>query len=148
MVYIPGGGGGSSTPRGATGTIEIFGGAAADIPTDSLLCDGSFVAQATYPDLFAAIGHGWNGGVDPADGTFKLPSLAEKFLRGAKADESDLATIVGADTHNHGGATGVAAVTVPAGAVPPPAAIGAHSHSISSSNNIPSAGAGTPIIWT
>lgn len=38
-----------------------------------LLCDGTFKSQTTYPDLYAAIGHTHNGGVDPGDGTFRLP---------------------------------------------------------------------------
>lgn len=52
-----------------------------------LLCDGSLVAQATYPDLFDAIGHSGNGGNDPGGGNFRLPDLREKFTMGKGASQ-------------------------------------------------------------
>jgi microcystin-dependent protein len=57
--------------------------AALAVPSGWLDCDGSFVQQATYPDLFAALGHAWNGGTDPGDGTFKVPDLRGRTLIGA-----------------------------------------------------------------
>lgn len=70
---------------GPVGVIVAFGGDAA--PTGWLLCNGALVAQATYPALFAVIGHRWNGGVDPGGGNFRLPPLnnENRYLRGATA---------------------------------------------------------------
>ena len=54
-----------------------FGGATA--PTGWLVCDGSSVLRASYPDLFAAIGTTWGS----VDGThFNVPDLRGMFLRG------------------------------------------------------------------
>lgn len=48
----------------------------ADTPDPGfLMCDASFKSQVTYAALFARIGHKGNGGVDPGDGTFRLPGL-------------------------------------------------------------------------
>lgn len=70
---------------GPVGVIVAFGGDAA--PTGWLLCNGALVAQATYPALFAVVGHRWNGGVDPGSGNFRLPPLnnESRYLRGATA---------------------------------------------------------------
>lgn len=56
-----------------TGAFFPYMGAAA--PVDFLLCDGSLVMQATYPALFAVIGHAGSAGVDPGGGQFQLPDL-------------------------------------------------------------------------
>lgn len=65
----------SSVP---SGKISYFGGAIA--PNGYLLCDGSILLRASYPDLFAAIGvfHGYGNN----DGlSFHLPDSRGKFIR-------------------------------------------------------------------
>lgn len=73
IITIPGatGGGGTAVPAG---TIWMYGGTTA--PTGWLLCDGSTVLIATYPDLFGALGTRFGG-----DGTtnFMLPNLVDRF---------------------------------------------------------------------
>ncbi len=60
------------------GTMLDFGGASA--PLGYLLCDGSLVARADFPRLFAAIGtlYGPGNGVD----TFRLPDARGRVLVG------------------------------------------------------------------
>jgi microcystin-dependent protein len=60
------------------GSIVGFAGASA--PAGWLLCDGSLVSRATYPNLLAAIGvaHGVGDGVT----TFAVPDYRGRFLRG------------------------------------------------------------------
>lgn len=41
-----------------------------------------FVSIANHGGLFGVIGHSANGGVDPGDGTFKVPYLGDRFLVG------------------------------------------------------------------
>lgn len=48
-----------------------------------LLCNGTFINQTAYSALFAAIGHTFNGGVDPGDGTFRLPDRRDRQGVGA-----------------------------------------------------------------
>jgi microcystin-dependent protein len=50
------------------------------IPTGFLLCDGSSVLQADYPDLYAVIGEQF--GTDDPTTSFNLPDLRGEFLRG------------------------------------------------------------------
>jgi len=100
---------------GPVGVIVAYGGDAA--PTGWLLCNGALVAQATYPALFAAIGHRWNGGVDPGGGNFRLPPLnnENRYLRGATASgptgngpthaHTNTAT-TSATTHGHSASSG------------------------------------------
>lgn len=59
------------------GTVISFAGANA--PAGYLVCDGSSVLVANYPDLYAAIGDAWGG-----DGgtNFNLPDLRGQFMRG------------------------------------------------------------------
>jgi microcystin-dependent protein len=56
--------------------------ARAVVPSGWLLCDGTLVLQATYADLFAAIGHTYNGNVDPGGGQFRLPDYRGRALVG------------------------------------------------------------------
>lgn len=58
------------TTKSFVGTITL--------PSKFLLLDGSFVSQTTYPDLFTAIGHTY--GLDPGDGTFKLPTVSNQYI--------------------------------------------------------------------
>lgn len=69
-----------------------------------LRTDGTFKRQADYPGLFAAIGHVHNGGIDPRDGTFKLPLYDGLTLVGAgrafgTGTERRLGTTFGTETH-------------------------------------------------
>jgi Phage Tail Collar Domain len=62
------------------GTIVAYGGLTA--PSSAwLLCDGSSVASATYPALFAVIGTSFGNGSNGA-GNFNVPDLRGMFLRG------------------------------------------------------------------
>src|SRR5262249_32351647 len=61
------------------GTIVAFGGGASNVPPGWLLCDGSSVLRASYPQLFSAIGTAW-GSASVA--SFNLPDLRGQFLRG------------------------------------------------------------------
>jgi hypothetical protein len=60
------------------GSVVAFAGASA--PAGWLLCDGSLVSRADYPDLLTAIGvaHGVGDGVT----TFAVPDYRGRFLRG------------------------------------------------------------------
>lgn len=92
--------------QGPVGVIVAFG--ADTPPTGWLSCDGVFVTQAAYPALFAVIGHRWNGGVDPGDGTFRLPPLnnQNRVLRGAAASGG-----VAAVNHTHASTATTSATT-------------------------------------
>lgn len=58
------------------GLIMAYAGSSA--PSGWLLCDGSSVAQATYPNLYTAIGTSYGGGA----GNFNLPDLRGRALVG------------------------------------------------------------------
>lgn len=65
-------------PAMPTGTISWL--ASETIPDGFLKCDGSSVAKADYPELYAVIGDTFGAGTDT---TFQLPDLRAKFIRGA-----------------------------------------------------------------
>lgn len=109
------------------GSINMYGGASA--PAGWLLCDGTAVAQATYPDLYAAIGTNFNTGGEGA-GNFRLPDMRQRFPLGkaASGTGSTLGGSGGAIDHTH---------SVPAhyhgmgtGADLAVSASGAHTHTI------------------
>jgi microcystin-dependent protein len=86
------------------GTISIFAGATAQVPSGYLACDGSTVSRTTYAALFAAIGtkHGTGNGTT----TFHLPDLRGRFIRGydnGAGRDVDAASRTAANT---GGSTG------------------------------------------
>ena len=94
-----------TTPAGSVVTAGIVtpwaGGAA---PSGWLLCDGSSVATATYPDLFAAIGYVYGG----AGANFNLPDLVNTFVRGQSSAtgatggaNSQTLTIAEMPAHDH-----------------------------------------------
>jgi hypothetical protein len=55
------------------------------IPPGWLVCDGTLQPVPSYPELFAAIGHAYNEGVDPGGDQFRLPNVAGRFVRGSAA---------------------------------------------------------------
>ena len=68
----------STDPHNAGMTV-MWAGTNAAIPAGWLLCDGSSVATATYPDLFTALGYAYGG----AGANFNLPDLVAKFPKGS-----------------------------------------------------------------
>lgn len=62
---------------------SIIWSANASVPAGYLLCNGSAVGRATYPELFAAIGTAFGSG----DGstTFNLPNLIDRFIEGGNS---------------------------------------------------------------
>lgn len=97
-------GDGSAPPTAASGvpsgTVVMYGGAAA--PSGWLIADGSSVATATYPDLFAVIGYTFGG----AGANFNLPNLKSRFPVGLDAANSRwnvMGEVGGAETHTHAG---------------------------------------------
>ena len=68
----------SASAAHESGMIAAWSGTNGNIPTGWLLCDGSSVATATYPDLFTAIGYVYGG----AGANFNLPNLVDVFIRG------------------------------------------------------------------
>ncbi len=73
-----------------TGTISMFGGAAA--PTGWLLCQGQEVSKATYAALFAVIGSSFGVAADPVN-NFVLPDLQGKFAVGLLAADPNFGTL-------------------------------------------------------
>jgi microcystin-dependent protein len=81
-----------------------------EVPEGYLLCDGSFISIAEYPELVAVIGTTYGEGVD----TVALPNLTGRFPLGVSGSHA-LASTGGAET-----------VTLAEGEMP------AHAHTISS----------------
>jgi len=78
------------------GTILMWGGLRASIPTEFLLCDGSAVSRTTYADLFAVFSTRF--GVGDGSTTFNLPNYCgtSRFPRGGTGEAGATG---GADTH-------------------------------------------------
>lgn len=81
IVTITGSAG--SATSAPSGTVVMFAGPTA--PTGWLLCDGSTVSIATYPNLFAAIGttYGGNG-----TSNFALPNMTDRMPSGTSASRT------------------------------------------------------------
>jgi microcystin-dependent protein len=60
--------------------IMMWGGSLSTLPPGWLYCNGTAVSQASYPDLWNAIGI--NFGAHPPQGQFYLPDLRGRFVRG------------------------------------------------------------------
>lgn len=70
-----------SSPTGSpTGTVVMWAGAAASPPFGWLVCDGSLVSQSQFSELYAIVGN--NFGSNPPPGSFYLPDLRGRFVRG------------------------------------------------------------------
>lgn len=65
------------------GAVVAFAGTQA--PPGWLLCDGSAVSRSTYAALFTVIGTAWGEGDATPNGTFNVPDLRGRFLRGRDA---------------------------------------------------------------
>ena len=61
------------------GMVVSWAGTFASIPAGWLLCDGSSIATATYPNLFTALGYVYGG----AGANFNLPDLVTYFVKGS-----------------------------------------------------------------
>ena len=98
-----GGGGGAGLDGAPAGTVSMWSGTAASVPSGYLLCDGSAINRVTYTDLFNAIGtaHGSGDGST----TFNLPNLRNRFVVGEGTSYALAATGGSADatlvTHSH-----------------------------------------------
>lgn len=79
---------------------------AGSVPSGWHLCDGAVLDQATYPDLFAAIGTTFNTGGE-AGTEFRLPNLVDKYAIGASgavalgAQVGSNDAVVVEHTHDH-----------------------------------------------
>lgn len=73
-------------PAMPVGSIVAFGGAASAVVESQgwMLCDGRELPASSYPQLNAAIGKAWGG--NSSGGTFRLPDLRGRFLRGVNYD--------------------------------------------------------------
>jgi microcystin-dependent protein len=82
-----------ATPGLPVGSIQAFAGANA--PTGWLLCDGSAVGRALYPDLFSTIGITYGAGNTTT--TFNLPDLRGRMPLGAGTGTGLTARTLGAN---------------------------------------------------
>ena len=98
-----GGGGGAGLDGAPAGTVSMWSGTAASVPSGYLLCDGSAINRVANADLFNAIGtaHGSGDGST----TFNLPNLRNRFVVGEGTSYALAATGGSADatlvTHSH-----------------------------------------------
>lgn len=86
------------------GSLSMWAGTIATIPTGWLFCDGTAVSRTTYSDLFTAIGTIY--GVGDGSTTFNLPDFRDKFVVGAKQDDSGVpkTNVTGSLTQSGGAA--------------------------------------------
>lgn len=77
------------------GTIVSFAGAR--VPAGWLYCDGAYISQSAYADLYVALGAHY--GVSGSD--FRLPDLRHEFVRGTSSLSSDLGVKQGQSIQSH-----------------------------------------------
>jgi microcystin-dependent protein len=89
------------------GTLLVWAGTIATVPSNFLFCNGASIDRVTYPALFTAIGTTY-GSIDIDH--FNLPDLRDRFIVGALQDDAGvpktnltgaLAASGGAITHQH-----------------------------------------------
>ena len=80
------------------GTINMYAGAVADIPSGWLICDGTAVSRTTYSELFDRLDNEY--GIGDGSTTFNLPDFATSniFPRGA-TNNAGRGTTGGESTH-------------------------------------------------
>lgn len=78
-----------AVPGLPVGAISAFAGPVDRIPAAQgwLPCDGRTVSASEFPELFAVIGTAWGAGRDT--GSFLLPDLRGRFLRGVNGPATD-----------------------------------------------------------
>ena len=109
-----GGSGGAGVDGAPAGTVSMWSGTAASVPSGYLLCDGSAISRVANTDLFNAIGtaHGSGDGST----TFNIPDLRNRFVvgegssyalaaTGGSADATLVAHSHTVDSHSHGDGT-------------------------------------------
>lgn len=115
--------------------------ASTSVPPGTLITSGAFVSQSTYANLFAKVGHAYNGGVDPGDGTFKLPDVDNRLILGKAT--AGTGSVLGesnvAGDHTHVIASHTHSVTQPDDH-PAHAANAAHAHDAHTTTNLALAG--------
>lgn len=78
------------------GTITMWGDYGP--PVNWMTCEGQFLEQADYPDLYAVIGLHFNA--SPPSGQFQLPNTNDRFVRGNELGNlADMGATGGAETH-------------------------------------------------
>ena len=114
---VPAWGAAAGTP---TGSPILFAGAAADIPSGYLLCDGTAVSRRTYAALFTAIGiiHGNGNGYS----TFNVPDMRGKSAIGTNDSGLTAGEDEGFTTRAEGDTGGAETHTLVKAELPP------HSH--------------------
>lgn len=126
------------------GTVEMFGGPVANIPSGYLFCNGSAISRSTYADLFAAIGtmHGAGDGST----TFNLPDYRDKFAIGARQDDSGVAktNVTGSLSSSGGSKDSVVVSHTHTATVTDPG----HAHDVNYQSTNLGAGGGTRSYWT
>lgn len=128
------------------GTIAAWGNATP--PTGWLLCDGAAVSQATYADLYAAIGLGYG---NPGGGNFNLPDLRGRSPvgKGTHADMSVLGYNEGSaladrrPKHPHSGTLSTSGDGGHGHSLSGTSSTGSHSHSLTGSSGSTVAPAGS-----
>ena len=86
----------------APGTVKMWSGQIAKIPSDYRICDGTLLSVHDYPELFKNLGTSFGGdGVNE----FVLPDIRGRFVVGYDTSKSDYRTI---SKDNVGGAEDVA----------------------------------------
>jgi microcystin-dependent protein len=63
------------------GTVLMWAGSDANVPTNWLLCNGAAISRSTYSDLFNSLGSGFGGGNGST--TFNIPDMRDRFVVGA-----------------------------------------------------------------
>lgn len=90
---------GASLTAPPIGSMTMWAGLAASVPSGWLLCDGSEYDPTTIPALAAVLSTRFNtGGETP--GYIRVPDLRSRFPMGAATDP-DVGSLGGAATHTH-----------------------------------------------
>lgn len=85
------------------GSVNMWAGDSADIPSGWLLCNGAAVSRTTYSDLFGVIGTGW--GIGDNSTTFNLPltnGRAPRGVDGGAGVDPDAASRIAFNSGNSG----------------------------------------------
>jgi len=108
------------------GTVLMWAGTDANVPTNWLLCNGAAISRSTYSDLFNSLGSGFGGGNGST--TFNIPDMRDRFVVGAGT------------TYSRNGKGGSTSVTLSTAQIPSHTHSGPnHRHSVSGNTGTQSA---------